>query len=153
MTALDMYFEEVCTKEDFLKKWDKECEMVYQESMETGKPLTQKKWLKLKKCYLNSKSADVFVALVWKARKNTPKLRKFIKHQKKMVLLQDECKDINNKLGALQVLEEFGVKSKMTIPKIKSVRRSFKRITERITKHEAKKLECPVLVYVVVKKI
>ena len=141
-----MYFEEVCTKEDFLKKWYKECEVIYQESMETGKPITQKQWLKLKKRHLNS---GAFVALVWKDRKGTSKLRKFIKHQKKMVLLQKECKDINKKLGALQVLDEFGVKSKMTTPTIKSVRRSLKKITERITKHEAKKLECPV--YVVVK--
>ena len=94
MATLDMYFEEVYTKEDFLKKWDKERGIIYQESMETGKPITQKQWLK--KRHLNS---DAFVALVWKDRKNTPKLRKFIKHQKKMVLLQDECKDINKKLA------------------------------------------------------
>ena len=146
MTTLEMYFEEVCTKEDFLKKWDKERGIIYQESMETGKPITQKQWLKLKKRHLNS---GAFVALVWKDRKDTSKLRKFIKHQNKMVLLQEECKDINKKLGALQVLDEFGVKSKMTTPTIKSVRRSFKKITERMTKHEARKLECPV--YVVVK--
>ena len=53
MKILDIYFEEVFTKVDFLKKWNNEgiegvhCGMVYHESMATGKPITQKKWAKV----------------------------------------------------------------------------------------------------------